>query len=144
MLTCIQTGFGHICVSVDDLDAACKRFEEKGVSWKKRLTDGRMKNVAFVLDPDGMCSQALAVCMCADFCASRLLDRGHSKREVQGSSWQVLVALSGNEYSWLYVCTRKQTSVQILHQIKSRFRFPQRPSVDLSRWGGRRCFRDCR
>lgn len=46
-------GFGHICVSVDDLDAACERFEEKGVQWKKRLTDGRMKNVAFVLDPDG-------------------------------------------------------------------------------------------
>ncbi|KAJ7116902.1 lactoylglutathione lyase-like protein [Mycena epipterygia] len=45
-------GFGHICVSVDDLDAACARFEEKGVSWKKRLTDGRMKNIAFVLDPD--------------------------------------------------------------------------------------------
>lgn len=45
-------GFGHICVSVDDLDAACERFEEKGVQWKKRLTDGRMKNVAFVLDPD--------------------------------------------------------------------------------------------
>ena len=39
-------------VSVDDLDAACKRFEELGVNWKKRLTDGRMKNVAFVLDPD--------------------------------------------------------------------------------------------
>jgi lactoylglutathione lyase len=46
-------GFGHICVSVDDLNAACKRFEEKGVNWKKRLTDGRMRNVAFVLDPDG-------------------------------------------------------------------------------------------
>ncbi|KAK4549579.1 hypothetical protein LTR36_006576 [Oleoguttula mirabilis] len=45
-------GFGHICVSVDNLEAACKRFEEKGVEWKKRLTDGRMKNVAFVLDPD--------------------------------------------------------------------------------------------
>ncbi|KAK0121492.1 Lactoylglutathione lyase [Cadophora gregata] len=45
-------GFGHICVSVDDLDAACKRFEDLGVNWKKRLTDGRMKNVAFVLDPD--------------------------------------------------------------------------------------------
>lgn len=46
-------GFGHIAVSVDDLSKACERFEAKGVSWKKRLTDGRMKNVAFVLDPDG-------------------------------------------------------------------------------------------
>ena len=45
-------GFGHICIAVDDLDAACKRFDEKGVNWKKRLTDGRMKNIAFVLDPD--------------------------------------------------------------------------------------------
>ncbi|KAH8722937.1 glyoxylase I [Phaeosphaeriaceae sp. PMI808] len=46
-------GFGHICVSVDDLEAACARFEDKKVNWKKRLTDGRMKNIAFVLDPDG-------------------------------------------------------------------------------------------
>ncbi|KAK5452914.1 Lactoylglutathione lyase [Exophiala xenobiotica] len=45
-------GFGHICISVDDLDKACQFMEEKGVNWKKRLTDGRMKNVAFVLDPD--------------------------------------------------------------------------------------------
>ncbi|PCH06161.1 Glyoxalase I [Penicillium occitanis (nom. inval.)] len=45
-------GFGHICVSVDNLDAACERFESLNVNWKKRLTDGRMKNVAFVLDPD--------------------------------------------------------------------------------------------
>ncbi|KAL1997553.1 hypothetical protein VTN49DRAFT_84 [Thermomyces lanuginosus] len=46
-------GFGHICVSVDDLQAACERFESLGVNWKKRLTDGRMRNVAFILDPDG-------------------------------------------------------------------------------------------
>ena len=38
---------------MDDLDAACARFEEKGARWKKRLTDGRMKEVAFLLDPDG-------------------------------------------------------------------------------------------
>lgn len=45
-------GFGHICVSVDDLQEACQFMESKDVNWKKRLTDGRMKNVAFVLDPD--------------------------------------------------------------------------------------------
>lgn len=45
-------GFGHICLSVDDLDETCKYLEDKKVNWKKRLTDGRMKNVAFVLDPD--------------------------------------------------------------------------------------------
>lgn len=39
-------------ISVDDLDAACDRFEKLGVNWKKRLTDGRMKTVAFILDPD--------------------------------------------------------------------------------------------
>ncbi|KAI0022846.1 glyoxalase I [Xylariomycetidae sp. FL0641] len=46
-------GFGHICVSVDNIEAACSRFESMNVNWKKRLTDGRMKNVAFLLDPDG-------------------------------------------------------------------------------------------
>jgi lactoylglutathione lyase len=40
-------------VSVDNLQAACDRLESLNVNWKKRLTDGRMKNVAFVLDPDG-------------------------------------------------------------------------------------------
>jgi lactoylglutathione lyase len=45
-------GFGHICMSVDNLEAACKRWDEMGVTWKKRLTDGRMKHIAFILDPD--------------------------------------------------------------------------------------------
>lgn len=46
-------GFGHVCVVVDDLSAACRYLEDKKVGWKKRLADGRMKTVAFVLDPDG-------------------------------------------------------------------------------------------
>ncbi|CAG7938703.1 unnamed protein product [Penicillium salamii] len=46
-------GFGHICISTDDLEAACDRFESLNVPFKKRLTDGRMHNIAFILDPDG-------------------------------------------------------------------------------------------
>lgn len=42
-------GFGHICISVDNLDAACNRFDEFNVQWKKRLTEGKMKDVAFIL-----------------------------------------------------------------------------------------------
>jgi lactoylglutathione lyase len=38
-----------IGVAVDDLQAACQRFEDLGCNWKKRLTDGRMKEVAFLL-----------------------------------------------------------------------------------------------
>ncbi len=45
-------GFGHVCITVDNMEAACQRFEEKGVNWKKRMTDGRMKDIAFILDPD--------------------------------------------------------------------------------------------
>lgn len=39
-------------ISVDDLQAACDRFDTCKVAFKKRLTDGRMSNIAFVLDPD--------------------------------------------------------------------------------------------
>lgn len=46
-------GFGHICVSVPDIEAACQRFEELGVVFQKRLQDGRMKHLAFIKDPDG-------------------------------------------------------------------------------------------
>jgi len=46
-------GFGHIAISVDDIQAACERFEKLGVPFKKRLTDGKMRNIAFILDPDG-------------------------------------------------------------------------------------------
>lgn len=46
-------GFGHTCISVDNIQAACKRIEDAGYSFKKKLTDGRMKHIAFALDPDG-------------------------------------------------------------------------------------------
>ncbi|MGO4778920.1 lactoylglutathione lyase, partial [Lysobacter sp. 2RAB21] len=46
-------GFGHICVSVPDVQAACARFEQLGVEFQKKLSDGRMKHIAFIKDPDG-------------------------------------------------------------------------------------------
>ncbi|KAF5106122.1 hypothetical protein DV453_004171 [Geotrichum candidum] len=46
-------GFGHICFSVDNIEAACDQLEANGVAFKKKLTDGRQKDIAFALDPDG-------------------------------------------------------------------------------------------
>ncbi|MET4678006.1 lactoylglutathione lyase [Luteibacter sp. ME-Dv--P-043b] len=45
-------GFGHLCVSVPDVNAACARFEAMGVAFQKRLSDGRMRHIAFIRDPD--------------------------------------------------------------------------------------------
>jgi lactoylglutathione lyase len=57
----------RIGITVDDLDAACKRFEDLGVNWKKRLTDGRMKSVAFILDPDNYCKFKNVAWLCWGF-----------------------------------------------------------------------------
>ncbi len=46
-------GFGHTCISVDNIQAACKRIEDAGYKFQKKLTEGRMRHIAFVLDPDG-------------------------------------------------------------------------------------------
>lgn len=44
-------GFGHICVFVDELNKACDRFQELGVKFIKKPSDGMMKTIAFIADP---------------------------------------------------------------------------------------------
>ncbi len=46
-------GFGHICFSVPDLDAAIAWFDDNNVEFKKRPEEGSMKHIAFIKDVDG-------------------------------------------------------------------------------------------
>ncbi|WP_435979786.1 lactoylglutathione lyase [Psychrobacter sp. DM4] len=46
-------GFGHICFSVPDMDAAVAWFDNNNVTFKKRPEEGSMKNIAFIKDVDG-------------------------------------------------------------------------------------------
>jgi lactoylglutathione lyase len=46
-------GFGHIALMVDDVQSACDEMETCGVTFKKRPSEGKMKGLAFILDPDG-------------------------------------------------------------------------------------------
>jgi lactoylglutathione lyase len=46
-------GFGHICFSVPDLASAVSWFDENQVAYVKRPDQGKMKDVAFIKDPDG-------------------------------------------------------------------------------------------
>ncbi|KAJ2486519.1 Lactoylglutathione lyase [Coemansia sp. RSA 2050] len=46
-------GYGHIAITVDDLQAACSRFDTLGVRFIKRPEEGSMKHIAFIADPDG-------------------------------------------------------------------------------------------
>ncbi|EGV66283.1 Lactoylglutathione lyase [Yamadazyma tenuis] len=46
-------GFGHICVSVDNIQVCEANLLANGAKFQKKLSDGRQKDIAFVLDPDG-------------------------------------------------------------------------------------------
>ena len=46
-------GFGHICFSVPDLEAAVQWFDGNQITYVKRPEQGKMKDVAFIKDPDG-------------------------------------------------------------------------------------------
>lgn len=46
-------GFGHICISVPDLDTAIAWFDKNDVTYVKRPEQGKMRDVAFIKDVDG-------------------------------------------------------------------------------------------
>jgi len=46
-------GFGHIAFNTDDVYEACEILERDGVKFQKKPDEGRMKGLAFALDPDG-------------------------------------------------------------------------------------------
>ena len=46
-------GFGHLGFSVPDVEAACEHYEKLGVEFIKKPSDGTMKHIAFIKDPDG-------------------------------------------------------------------------------------------
>ncbi|CAK0860780.1 unnamed protein product [Prorocentrum cordatum] len=49
----VVRGFGHVAFNVEDVYEVSKRLEEDGVKFQKRPDEGRMKGLAFALDPDG-------------------------------------------------------------------------------------------
>lgn len=59
-------GFGHICFSVPDLDAAIRWFDDNGATYVKRPEQGKMKNVAFIKDPDGYWIEIIEAARLAD------------------------------------------------------------------------------
>ncbi|KAF8820025.1 putative glyoxalase I [Cardiosporidium cionae] len=46
-------GFGHIAFNTPDVIKAAEELEANGVKFQKRPSEGRMKTIAFALDPDG-------------------------------------------------------------------------------------------
>jgi len=56
----VNGGFGHIGVTLPDVYAACARFKDLGVRFKKSPNSGGMKGLAFIYDPDGYAIEIIA------------------------------------------------------------------------------------
>ena len=54
-------GFGHTAICVRSVAAACARFDALGVAFVKRPDEGKMRDVAFLQDPDGYWVEVLEV-----------------------------------------------------------------------------------
>lgn len=48
-----KRGFGHLAIYVTDVYETTEQFIKLGVPFRKRPDEGRMKGLAFCLDPDG-------------------------------------------------------------------------------------------
>lgn len=73
-------GFGHIGFIVDNISSFCDGLEAEGVRFQKRLSDGRMKDIAFCLDPDGYWIEIL----------SRTVDASSLPPQPSTSAWPVV------------------------------------------------------
>jgi len=111
-------GYRHICVSVDDIEAACQRFEEQGVKWKKRLTDGRMKNIAFVLDP--VCTAMLSSSFIITLTSQQgwILDRGCPERDSERGEEQGLKQMASQFGLLLRLCFTRHTRGTLSSRIR--------------------------
>eukprot|EP00442_Polarella_glacialis_P027193 CAMPEP_0115082668 /NCGR_PEP_ID=MMETSP0227-20121206/20048_1 /TAXON_ID=89957 /ORGANISM="Polarella glacialis, Strain CCMP 1383" /LENGTH=413 /DNA_ID=CAMNT_0002470821 /DNA_START=56 /DNA_END=1297 /DNA_ORIENTATION=+ len=48
-----RDGFGHVAFAVEDVYATSAELDSAGVKFQKKPDEGRMKGLAFALDPDG-------------------------------------------------------------------------------------------
>lgn len=100
-------GFGHLCISVDNLQAACQRLEDAGYKFQKKLTDGRMRHIAFVLDPDGYWVEVIG---------QRPLEETESVKETDTATYRMVsmiancVRLANSQRTTLCCGSRTRTS----------------------------------
>lgn len=84
---------------MDDVEKACERFEKLGVKFQKKPSDGKMRHIAFILDPDGywvearLVFQNIFLILLEDWNMQQI-DRSH-----QIEDWPSL-SLFDSDYSW--------------------------------------------